>query len=375
MSKVCAEFFAGIGLMRMGLERAGWQVGFANDICEKKKAMYETHFGQSSHFNLGDIHKLQATEMPDVDLATASFPCTDLSNAGGRAGLSGKQSSAYWGFIDILKNLGERRPKLVLLENVTAFLTSHGGEDFRAAMEALNGLGYSVDPLVINAENFVPQSRERLFVVARLHRDSQPAMELTEPVAFFQDHLRPRKLAEFILDNPQIHWELRKMPPLPKRQYDLSSVIEALADTDLAWWSQKRAEYLFQQMAPSHKKAAEDMIAGDEISYGTVFRRMRNNRSTAEMRRDGIAGCLRTPKGGSARQILFVAGKGSYRVRLLTAREHARLMGADDFKMDCALNQAIFGFGDAVCVPVVEWIARNYLNAIYTEIVESTIAA
>ena len=361
--------------MRMGLERAGWRVAFANDICANKQAMYATHFGASSHFHLGDIHQLQAAQLPDVDLATASFPCTDLSNAGGRAGLAGKHSSAYWGFIDILSKLGERRPKLVLLENVTAFLTSHQGMDFRLAMEALNELGYSVDPFVINAKNFVPQSRERLFVVARLHADPQSAMEVAEPTVFYQDHLRPRKLAEFILDNPQIHWKLRKLPPLPERSYDLSSVTEDLDDSDPAWWSKQRAEYLFNQMSPSHKQAAEAMIAGDVIRYGTVFRRMRHNRSTAEMRRDGVAGCLRTPKGGSARQILFVAGRGFYRVRLLTAREHARLMGADDFKLDCPLNQAIFGFGDAVCVPVVEWIGRNYLNPLYAEIVESTIAA
>lgn len=94
MPKTCAEFFAGIGLMRMGLEKAGWQVSFANDICEHKKAMYETHFGYSPHFHLGDIHKIDAVKLPDVSLATASFPCTDLSNAGGRAGLAGKQSSA-----------------------------------------------------------------------------------------------------------------------------------------------------------------------------------------------------------------------------------------------------------------------------------------
>jgi len=361
--------------MRMGLERAGWQIEYANDICPKKREMYEKHFGVSSHFLLDDIHKLEPEGLPDVNLATASFPCTDLSNAGGRAGLSGKQSSAYWGFIDILKKLGERRPKIVLLENVTAFLTSRKGNDFRIAMEALNELGYSVDPFVINAENFVPQSRERLFVVARLKGKDLAPIAVSDPTVFYQDHLRPRKLAEFILENPQIDWSLRKLPPLPKRGYDLNVIIEDLPDSHSAWWSQERAEYLLSQMAPSHKMAAEEMIAGDTIRYGTVFRRMRNKRSTAEMRRDGVAGCLRTPKGGSARQILFVAGKGSYRARLLTSREHARLMGADDFKVDCPLNQAIFGFGDAVCVPVVEWIARNYLNPLYSEIIESMIAA
>ena len=88
----------------------------------------------------------------------------------------------------------------------------------------------------------------------------------------------------------------------------------------------------------------------------------------AELRTDGIAGCLRTPRGGSGRQILFKAGHGKYFVRLLTARECARLMGADDFIIDVPLNQALFGFGDAVCVPAIRWIAKNYLNAVWDKL-------
>lgn len=84
----------------------------------------------------------------------------------------------------------------------------------------------------------------------------------------------------------------------------------------------------------------------------------------AELRTDGIAGCLRTPKGGSGRQILFKAGFGDFFVRLITAREAARLMGADEYTITVPLNQALFGFGDAVCVPVVEWIADNYLTPV-----------
>ena len=109
------------------------------------------------------------------------------------------------------------------------------------------------------------------------------------------------------------------------------------------------------------------MIKGKEISYGTVFRRVRHGRSMAELRTDGIAGCLRTPRGGSGRQILFQAGKGKYSVRLLTPRECARLMGADDFTITGSLNQALFGFGDAVCVPVIQWIAENYLTPVWKE--------
>jgi DNA (cytosine-5)-methyltransferase 1 len=89
----------------------------------------------------------------------------------------------------------------------------------------------------------------------------------------------------------------------------------------------------------------------------------------AELRTDGIAGCLRTPRGGSGRQILFKAGKGQYFVRLLSPRECARLMGADDYKISVGLNQALFGFGDAVCVPAIGWIAEHYLNPLITEII------
>ena len=112
-------------------------------------------------------------------------------------------------------------------------------------------------------------------------------------------------------------------------------------------------------------------------SYGTVFRRVRHGHSMAELRTDGVAGCLRTPRGGSGRQILFVAGQGQYAVRLLTPRECARLMGADAFKIDpdLSLNKALFGFGDAVCVSVVEWIAINYLEPLRKELHESRATA
>src|SRR4029077_4886876 len=89
------------------------------------------------HFVLGDVHVLSAETIPDVTLATASFPCTDLSLAGARGGIHVRESSAFWGFTRVLQELGERRPPLVLLENVTGFLTSHRGDDFRVALQEL----------------------------------------------------------------------------------------------------------------------------------------------------------------------------------------------------------------------------------------------
>jgi len=138
--KTIAEFFAGIGLMRIGLENAGWHTAFANDFDHDKWEIYKDHFGDTGEFVVGDIHKLKSSQVPTVSLATASFPCNDLSLAGARQGLAGAQSSAFWGFIDILEAMKRerRQPPLVLLENVTGFLTSHDGHDFENALLALN---------------------------------------------------------------------------------------------------------------------------------------------------------------------------------------------------------------------------------------------
>ena len=167
--KMVVEFFAGIGLMRAGLEKSGWMVTVANDIDPVKRRLYLNHFeGSGDHFILEDIYNLSADKIPSVDLATASFPCTDLSLAGRRAGLKGEQSSAFWGFVDILQGMGDRKPPLILLENVAGFLTSNKGQDFHDAMTALNGQGYAVDVFLINASHFVPQSRVRMFIVGKL---------------------------------------------------------------------------------------------------------------------------------------------------------------------------------------------------------------
>jgi DNA (cytosine-5)-methyltransferase 1 len=116
-------------------------------------------------------------------------------------------------------------------------------------------------------------------------------------------------------------------------------------------------------LSDKHAEQARKMIAERSYGYATAFRRVRHEKSMAELRTDGIAGCLRTPRGGSGRQILFKAGKGKYQVRLLTARECARLQGVPDtYVVDVPLNQALFGFGDAVCVPAIEWIAQHYLT-------------
>lgn len=367
-SNTFAEFFAGIGLMRLGLEQAGWRIMFANDIDPVKQKIYLNHFkDKQNHFQLGDIHELLSQEIPTVTLATASFPCTDLSLAGRREGLTGKNSSAYWGFIKVLKEMENRKPRIVLLENVEGFLTSNGGKDFKEALVALNELGYAVDAFIVDASKFVPQSRVRLFVVGKRIVTSNNLVNSPQ-LSFYQSEVRPQKLADFILSNPDINWSIRQLGGLPKRSNSLVDIVDDTTNDSREWWNEERVLYLLQQTYERHRNIIESAKSRDEYSYFTAFRRVRNGKSMAEIRSDGVAGCLRTPKGGSARQILLKVGFGEIKIRLLSPRECARLMGADDYLIASSTNEALFGFGDAVCVPVVKWIAENYLNPLVNEL-------
>lgn len=368
-NKTLIDFFAGIGLVRYALERRGWTEIFALDYSRQKSAMYGHHFGNTA-YHIEDVHAVDPHQVPFATLAHASFPCTDTSVAGGREGLAGSGSSAVWGFIRVLRQLPER-PPLVLLENVEGFLTSNKQQDIIDVLKALNTLGYSVDVMLVDAAHFVPQSRVRLFVVGVRDADAQTILE-QDAILNQRTQARPDKIATFIRVNPHIDWYLSALPSLPKRTTTLDDVL----DLDEHWWSEERSAYLFDQMHDHHKVKVVSLMTQETWSYATAFRRMRVRngvkQSTAELRFDGIAGCLRTPKGGSARQIVVRVGFGRFDARLLNARENARLMGADEYTLSprLSLNDALFGFGDAVCVPVVEWISEHSLEPLYIRFVE-----
>ena len=366
-ARTVIELFAGIGLVRLGLRRAGWRTIFANDNDTEKFELYRANFGDE-RFDLRSIHDLAAADLPASSLVTASFPCNDLSLAGARNGLNGQHSSTFWALIRLLHEKKQARPPIVLLENVLGFITSRGGSDLESALLALNNLGYSCDVFVLDAADFAPQSRVRLFVIAKQATDS--GLEL--PIS--PSKVRPPLLAEFINSHPTVKWSIRSLPELRSLRPNLDSIVEDLDEGDERWWNAQRAEYFMNQLSVRHARIAQHLIADHKISYCTAFRRIRNNKSMAELRADGIAGCLRTPRGGSGRQILFKAGYGRYAVRLLTPRECARLQGVQDeeFKIPVKDNQAFFGFGDAVCVPVIQWIGENYLNPLTSELMRGT---
>jgi len=366
-----AEFFAGIGLMGHGLELDGWSVAFSHDMDPKKRAMYAGQFG-AGHYVLGDIHELDADAVPTVTLATASFPCTDLSAAGKRAGLQGAQSSAYWGFVRVIDEMAERRPSLILLENVPGLLSSHDGQDLEDALLALNGLGYAVDMFIVDAARFLPQSRKRLFIVGTRKQLGDGHQAATVPPVVTP--ARPRTVTEFIIAHQGIKWQLRELPSFPQRSLSLADIVEHLPDDDPRWWPEDKVADALDRVRDRHRPALEDLRAGEEWSWLPAFWRGHDGVTCCDPRMDGIAGCLRAG-GGFTRQLLLQLGHGRLMARWMTPRETARLMGIGDYEITVSVNQALKGFGDAVCVPVVQWVSENYLTPLLANAQANPMAA
>ncbi|WP_423226830.1 DNA cytosine methyltransferase [Candidatus Amarolinea aalborgensis] len=364
-SLTVAEYFAGIGLVRMGLQSQGWQVIFANDISEKKYEMYRVFFPDAeSHYVIGDIFEIDPASVPSTTLATCSFPCIDLSLAGNMNGMiDGGHSSAFWGFIEILKAQRDSAPPLVLVENVPGWLYSNKGNDFRVTVEALNKLGYACDVFVFDALRFTPQSRLRVFLVGTKFPVSHTTTELilTRPKSLLPDQLK-----RSIIANKDLRWFYNEIPePPPLKSRGLSEIVEPMSDLDGRWWADVEVKRHLAMMNEVHRQRVEQLVESDQFSYRTFFRRRRAEQQRAEVRDDDLSGCLRTAIGGSGKQFLIRAGNGSVKMRAMTPREYARLQGVpDQYQMTVNGVQALTGLGDAVCVPVISWIAKHILNPV-----------
>lgn len=349
-----AEFFAGIGLVRAALEAEGVRVAYANDYDRRKTAMYAANFSDGD-LDCRDVRTVRGSDIPTVDIATSSFPCTDLSLAGNRAGLRGTSSGMFWEFARILNEMKGRAPRAVLLENVIGFATSNGGLDLLAAIERLNDLGYICDVFIVDARWFVPQSRPRLFIVG----SSSPAVagkESTESV------LRPAWLNHILERRPRLRTQAVPIRPPEHRSSSLTDIVEAFEPDDDRWWSVSSVDAFLASLSQLQAQRMESLRTSLWISHAASYRRTRRGKAVWEIRSDALSGCLRTTRGGSSKQALVEAGKSRVRVRWMTGREYARLQGASKFIIDgFTENQIRFAMGDAVCVPVVQWIAKSYL--------------
>jgi DNA (cytosine-5)-methyltransferase 1 len=363
------EFFAGGGMARAGLG-PGWTCLFANDVDAKKGLTYRLNYPLDDVLRIDDVRRIQAWDLPgQADLIWGSFPCQDLSLAGGGAGLQGERSSAFYPFWTIVRDLVARGrgPKLIALENVVGALTSHDGRDFDAIGRTFADAGYRYGALVIDAALFVPQSRPRLFIIGvRADLEIDPALLSRGPNAPFHTAALQRAL-ERAGQAAQAMWVWWRLPPPPRRNVAFADLVED-APADVSWHTDSQRDQLIARMSDVNKAKLEAAKKAGRRIVGCVYRRTRVEGEgvkvqRAEVRFDDLAGCLRTPAGGSSRQVILVVDGATVRSRLISARETARLMGLDDsYKLPQTYNGAYHLTGDGVAVPVVRHLADKLLE-------------
>lgn len=357
-------------MARAGLG-SSWTCLFANDIDEKKAASYKENWGDEA-LKTGDVGALSTADLPGkADLTWASFPCQDLSLAGNGAGLKGSRSGNFWPFWRLTKALREegRQPGFIVLENVCGALTSHRGRDFAALATALTDADYRIGALVIDAVHFVPQSRPRLFIIAidkgisvAPHLLGQAPDVRWTPPALLHAY-------EKLSDAQQRRWLWWNLPAPKNRVARLCEFIED-DPQGVRWHSEAETAGLLGLMSPLNRKKVEFARKRGKRVIGTIYKRTRPDETgrrtqRAEVRFDDIAGCLRTPVGGSSRQLLMLLEGQSTRSRLLSPREAARLMGLpESYLLPENHNDAYHLAGDGVVVPVVRHLAEHLIEPI-----------
>jgi DNA (cytosine-5)-methyltransferase 1 len=374
------EFFAGGGMARKGLG-PGWTCRFANDVDARKALTYQANFG-AGEIRVGDIRRVTTAHLPGVaDLAWGSFPCQDLSLAGGGAGLEGERSGTFYPFWNVIGALVAegRAPTMIALENVCGTLTSRGGGDFRVICQTFADAGYRSGALVINADLFVPQSRPRLFLIGVRHGVTiDPALLTPGPLAPFHTRGLQRAVDGLpeALKRRALWWNL----PAPERRVPTFSELIEDDPQGVAWHDQAETLRLLAMMSPIHlAKVAQARRAGRR-TVGGVYRRTRRHGDAklqrAEVRFDDVSGCLRTPAGGSSRQVILVVDGNTLRSRLISARETARLMGLEDsYVLPRTYNEAYHLTGDGVVVDVVRHLAKHIFEPVLARTGEGRAAA
>lgn len=302
------DLFAGIGGMRLAFERAGGKCLFSSEWNEYSKKTYLENFGDIPH---GDITKIDENSIPAHDVLIAGFPCQPFSIAGVSKKKSLGKEHGFLDetqgtlFFDIARILKAKRPRMFLLENVKNLARHDKGKTFQVILNTLKELEYNVSYEIVDACNYVPQHRERIYIVG-MDRSYYGINRYFE----FPQHLESKPCIKEILENKV---ELK---------YTL---------TDKLW------SYL-KKYAEKHK------AKGNGFGFGLVDL-------------NGIARTLsaRYYKDGSE---ILIPQKNK-NPRRLTPRECARLMGfPDDFKIPVSDTQAYKQFGNSVAVPVVETIAK-----------------
>ncbi|MCX6941668.1 MAG: DNA cytosine methyltransferase, partial [Verrucomicrobia bacterium] len=264
-------------------------------------------------------------------------------------GIRGRRSGMVWEWLRVIEEMPDS-PSVLVAENVLGLVSSAGGSHYQSLHLELVARGYTVGALVLDAVDFVPQSRPRVFVIA-----VRADLDVSQWITALPGWCHRDSIIRVAQGLPNwVYWKIPQPPPRKK-------VLEDILEWDAPTHDEDRAKRTLSLIAPLHQtRLLQELTNGFTAAPG--YRRTRNGTQVLELRFDGIAGCLRTPEGGSSRQFIVLKRNGKLTTRLLTAREAARLMGLpENYKLPKNYNDAYKAMGDAVAVPAVCHLAKALL--------------
>lgn len=306
------DLFAGIGGIRTGFEKAGAKCIWSNDIDKGCYVTYVKNFGDSDFF-LGDIKEISSEDIPDFDMLCAGFPCQPFSIAGVSKkkslnrphGFEDKTQGTL--FYEIARIIKDKNPEAFFLENVKNLRNHDKGRTFAVIRETLEELGYSFYYEIIDAKYFVPQHRERIFMVGFRNKNLDFRFPTVEDNGAKLGHILEKKVSD---------------------RYTL---------TDKMW------SYL-QAYAEKHQQK------GNGFGYGLADPKGHTRTLSARYYKDGSE--------------ILIPQKNK-NPRRLTPRECARLQGFPErFEIPVSDTQAYKQFGNAVAVPVIEAVAKEVVRTL-----------
>ena len=367
------DWFAGIGGFRLGLERAGMKCVGSCEIDKSARKKYEKRFGEAPTFR--DINEVDLGDVPAADLWCGGFPCQGLSVAGKRGGLDDPRSGLWWQWLSLVEKC---RPRWLLIENVPGFLSCSKGADFGLALASLDKLDYGVSGRILNAQHFgVPQRRRRFYIVGYLGNPCPPEI-LFEPESGGR--------------NP---------PPRGKTGTDIAHSLDGCTGGPSG--KENQQTFIANPIRPNMWDNSDARYQAGSLVTGTLRSNMRNNSNPATEAGALVTQTLRCtdPKQGGPSDTVPIVhcfenhGQDS-RIREIdkptihakwgTGGNNAALIGqaadADGMRaaagvprrMDvhvpgtalggcaCADSPRYPALGNAVAVPVVEWIGKRIMR-------------
>ena len=328
------DLFAGVGGFRLALESAGMRCVFTSEWDKYAQKSYAANHGIDEVIH-GDIREVDAVDIPDHDVLAAGFPCQPFSLAGvskknslgrGHGFLDETQGTLFFNIAEILR---VKRPSAFILENVKNLISHDKGRTFEVIKKVLTeDLGYQIQFRVLDAASFVPQHRERIFIVG--HVNSVDEFDFD------------RVLGRAPGDKPSLREILQDFNPAPPSDDGKYSDSEGHGVSDKYGLSDKLWNYL---VAYAEKHRA----AGNGFGYSLASLDRQTRTLSARYHKDGSE--------------ILVRREAGLNPRRLTPRECARLMGyPDTFRIEVSDTQAYRQFGNSVAVPLVTAVAQELAN-------------